>query len=243
VYSTKVNGEVLEFGTSGFLYRSNKLMYDRGTNTLWQQFLGEPVVGSLADSGIKLEVLPVVVTTWGEWLDAHPDTTVLDINTGIYPPEAYRPEPDTRSVYHQYRQSPEVMFPVWQQSGLLSTKAQVLGLNINGQPKAYPLEQLRKEPLVNDSLGGENLVVVTVAEAGAARAYQRGANLFSLAQPMEDDERVVILVDQDDRRWRMEEEALLQIEDPSQQLPRLPSHNAYWFGWYAFYPTTDVYGK
>ena len=59
VYSTEVNGEILEFGTSGMLYRSNKLMYDRSTLTLWNQFLGEPAVGPLADSGIRLEVLPV----------------------------------------------------------------------------------------------------------------------------------------------------------------------------------------
>ena len=66
-------------------------MYDRTTNTLWRQFVGEPAVGALAGSGIKLEVLPVVLTTWGDWLTAHPDTTVVDINTG-FPPERYRPE-------------------------------------------------------------------------------------------------------------------------------------------------------
>ena len=64
MYSTEVNGQVLEFGTSGLLFRSNKLMYDRATLSLWHQFLGEPVVGSLANSGIKLEVLPVLLTTW-----------------------------------------------------------------------------------------------------------------------------------------------------------------------------------
>ena len=47
MYSTEVNGETTEFGTSGMLYRSNKLMYDRATETLWHQFRGEPVVGPL----------------------------------------------------------------------------------------------------------------------------------------------------------------------------------------------------
>lgn len=94
MYSTKVNGEVFEFGTSGFLYRSNKLMYDRTTNTLWHQFLGKPVVGELVGSGITLEVLPVTLTTWGDWLEAHPDTMVLDVETGVYPAERYFPEPN-----------------------------------------------------------------------------------------------------------------------------------------------------
>lgn len=92
MYSTKIDGQVLEFGTSGLLYRSNNLMYDRSTETLWRQFTGEPVVGSLVDSGIKLEVLPVLLTTWGDWLATHPDTTVLDPETGYYPGDLYSPE-------------------------------------------------------------------------------------------------------------------------------------------------------
>ena len=218
-------------------------MYDRSTQTLWHQFLGEPVVGPLADSGIKLELLPVVTTTWGKWRDAHPDTTVLDINTGIYTPDDYPPEQDSRSVYYSYRQGPGTMFPVWQRSNLLLPKAQVLGLNVNGKPKAYPLELLRLESVINDTVGNENLVVVTKAEAGAARAYERDIHLFSLAQPRDAEASVVILVDESGRRWRMEEEALVREDDPTKRLKRLPSHMAYWFGWYTFYPATDVYGE
>jgi hypothetical protein len=66
VYSAKLDGERVTFGTSGLLYRSNKLMYDRKTNTLWRQFTGEPVVGGLADSGIRLSIFPVVLTQWQE---------------------------------------------------------------------------------------------------------------------------------------------------------------------------------
>ena len=243
MYSTKLNEEVLEFGTSGLLYRSNKLMYDRGTNTLWVQFLGEPVVGPLADSGIELEVLPVLLTTWGEWLAAHPDTTVLDIETGIYPPAVYAPEGDPGSVYFEYRRNPETLFPVAQRSDILPTKAQVLGLNVSGQARAYPLELLREEPVINDSLGGKDLVVVTIGEAGGARVYERGAHLFSHAQPTDENEGMIILVDEKGQRWRMGEEALVQVEDSRQRLQRIPSHIAYWFGWYAFYPATDVYGE
>ena len=75
----------MEFGTSGWLFQSNKLMYDRGTNTLWHQFLGKPVVGELVGSGITLEVLPMTLTIWADWLASHPNTTVLDVETGVYP--------------------------------------------------------------------------------------------------------------------------------------------------------------
>ena len=123
MYSTKIDGETLEFGTSGLLYRSNKLMYDRGTETLWRQFTGEPVVGELVGSGIKLKVLPVLLTTWGDWLRTHPDTTVLDAETGYYPAGLYVPEWDPQSIYYSLRQQPETSFPVWQKDNRLPEKS------------------------------------------------------------------------------------------------------------------------
>lgn len=86
--------------------------------------------------------------------------------------------------------------------------------------------------MINDSLDGINLVVVTVAEASAARAYERGSTMFSAAQTGDAQEGTVILTDQQGHRWRMEEEALVREDDPTKSLRRLPSHFAYWFGWY-----------
>ena len=96
----------MSFGTSGMLYHSNNLMYDRGTKSLWHQFLGEPIVGHLADSGTKLDLIPVILTTWIDWLAIHPDTTVLDIKTGVYPITSYSPEDDLQSIYFRYRNTP-----------------------------------------------------------------------------------------------------------------------------------------
>ncbi len=240
MYSRQVEETVFTFGTSGFLYQSNKLMYDRETGSLWSQFLGKPVVGPLADSGLQLQVLPVVLTTWAEWVRAHPDTTVLSIKTGIYPQTVYRPEEDPFSAYFGYRNSPDALFPVWRRSALLPTKALVLGLSIEGHPKAYPLEALEREPVVNDTLGGRSVVIVTAPDAGAARAYERGTHTFSPGRPG-DGAGSVVLVDEAGRLWRAEEDGLVQEANPLDRLLRLPSHMAYWFGWYAFHPTTEVY--
>ena len=241
MYSTNVNGQVLEFGTSGLLYRSNKLMYDRGTKSLWNQFLGKPAVGPLVGSGIKLKILPVVVTTWGEWVDSHPDTTVLDIETGIYRPAQYEPEWEGGSIYYYYRTSPETMFPVWQKSDRLPTKGQVLGLKVGGEAKAYPLNLFETQTVINDTLGGENLVVFAEGKSGGARAYHRDSHEFTLEQIDTADEGLPVLVDEGGHRWRVEEEALVRGDDSTQRLQRLPSHTAYWFGWYSFYPNTQIY--
>ena len=240
MYSTEVNGEVLEFGTSGFLFQSNKLMYDRKTNTLWHQFRGEPVVGELADSGITLEVIPVALTTWEDWVSSHPDTTVLAVETGVYPAGAYLPESDTTSVYFNYRERSDTMFPVPARSQLLPTKSQVFGLTLNGQVRAYPLEILAQEPVINDSLGGVSIVVVTPDMGTGTRAYQRDSQSFV---ELREEVGTAILLDDAGQRWRLEEDGLVPAQEATEPLPRLLSRDSYWFGWYAFYPATEVYGE
>ena len=239
MYSTEINGEVMEFGTSGWLYQSNKLMYDRGTNTLWHQFLGRPVVGELAGSGIKLEVLPVTLTTWEDWVAAHPNTTVLHIETGIYPSRNYLAEEDPASIYSNYRRSEATMFPVPERSSRLATKSRVLGLTLNGWSRAYPEDVLTQEPVVNDSLGGVDLVVVTVG--GGSRAYRAGGHKFMLAGDEVGRGGTRFLLDGDGGRWEITENALVGTGGPEDRLERLPSRSSFWFGWYAFHPATDVY--
>ena len=82
LYDARVPGraEPFVFGSSGFLYRSNKLMYDQATQCLWNQFTGRPVVGPLTGSGIELEVLPVTIASWRDWLAAQPKTKVLSLD-------------------------------------------------------------------------------------------------------------------------------------------------------------------
>lgn len=143
------------FGSSGLLFRSNKLMFDDSTFTLWNQITGEPVVGKLAGKGIKLKILPLVLTSWGEWKRQHPDTKVLDPDTGHKRP--YR----AGAAYGPYFGSPETMFPVWQQSRRFPKKARIFALRVGGVPKAYPLDELnRAGGIVNDTLGRKKVVVV-----------------------------------------------------------------------------------
>ncbi len=247
MYSARINGEPTTFGTSGLLYRSNKLMYDRTTRSLWNQLLGEPVIGSLADSGIRLDYFPVNLTTWKEWRDEHPDTTVLSRSTGFYPPDVYQPEDSFDSVYFDYRQSTQTMFPVWQRDDRLNSKDQVIVVRVGEVHKAYPLKTLQQERVVNDSVSGTEVVVVAGSKTTLSGAiYAREGTTFRLpvgyvaSDPNGRPPKT--LLDADGRQWQVTEEALQNTADPSQTLPRLPSHEAYWFGWYAFHPDTQLYG-
>ena len=240
MYSTNVpeiSDQPIEFGTSGMLYRSNKLMYDRATETLWRQFLGEPVVGPLANSGIKLEKFPITLTTWGEWRASHPDTTVLHVDTGVYDASFYVPEDDPFAIYYNYFNSSDTMFPVWLQSEALATKAQVLGVLLGGVPKAYHIEALAETPVLNDSIGRSGLVVVTEPLHRSTRAFlvDREGVRVTFQEKLGGVLGARTLVDSNGVTWRVTDDALLP-NDGSAPLLRIPTNNAFWFGWYSNKP-------
>ena len=243
MYSTEIDGERVEFGTSGFLYRSNKLMYDRKTETLWHQFRGVPAVGPLVGSGMQLKVLPMALTVWSDWVAKHPDTTVLALDTGIFPEEAYTPEAQNDSAYFAYRNRETTMFPVPERSSDLATKEQVFGLVFGHEAKAYPLEVFEASTVINDVLGQRNVVIVATGEGSGIRAYDRGSHVFNSLETGtgESTGESILVSDEDGREWQAGEDALVSLDGSGQSLERLASRYSYWFGWYAFYPHTTIY--
>ena len=242
MYSGIVNGESTTFGTSGLLYRSNKVMYDRATRSLWNQFIGEPVIGPLADSGIRQPFFPSVVTTWGEWWDEHPDTTVLAQDTGIYPAEFYVPEDNPLAIYYNYFTAEEVMFPVWIRDETFDPKAVVVGLSVGDSNKAYAVRDLQDVRLVNDTVGGMNVVVVASPESRAGRIYERGDLTFTTTEDDNPDLAPAELLDESGTRWTVTETGLVAEADPSKRLARIPSITSFWFGWFQYHPDTEIYG-
>lgn len=218
------------FGTSGLLYRSNKLMFDRQTYTLWSNLTGEPVAGRLARSPVRLEILPATVTTWADWRSAHPDTTVLklDDSFGLRWGYTYRPGAAERA-------RAGVAFPIWQKSKALEPGTEIYGLRTGQHAKAYPVERLLREKVVNDRLGELELVLVGDPESGAVRAYRRDGRTFAPGRGGRE------LRDSAGQTWRIGEEALLPEAAGSPRLDRVPGHLALWSAWYGFFPGTEVY--
>jgi hypothetical protein len=248
LYDGELDGKNWRFGTSGWLYQSNKLMYDLDTKSLWHALTGEPVIGPLAHSGLRLSVLPVTTTTWEEWRSAHPDTRVLSVDTGFR--RSYRHYTDPQSAYYEYFADPGLMFPAFQLDDRLRPKDQVLALRFDGHAKAYLLESLASAGVLNDSFAGRDLVIVTEKHSRAARAYDRGSHVFRSGASSRE------LVDETGAVWRVQENELVRTRSAEassgapgdhsagtsgDQLPRLPGHTAYWFGWRSFFPETELY--
>ena len=208
-------------------------MYDRKTQSLWQSFTGEPVIGRLAYSGLRLRLIPISVTTWADWLAEHPDTTVLSDQTGFR--FTYEKPGTPGSQYFEYYASPDVMFPAYVQSTSLPPKSDVLGLEIGGNAKAYPVAVLARQRVVNDVLGGTGIVIAADSEGRDAKAYLAQGHVF--LQGAKDRE----IVDEAGEAWLVADDALVMRGDSSVTLERISGYVAFWFGWYASRPHTEVY--
>jgi hypothetical protein len=227
-YKTTLKGKKYNLGTSGFLYRSNKLMYDKATQSLWNTIKGEPVLGPLVDKGIALEHLRVVTTTWGEWKRRHPDTTVLSPNTG------HNRNYGEGVAYSQYFATNELMFNTPFSDQRLKNKQEVLALRFSASPKqqlAIDTAFLNKNPLYKNKIGLQELLVLT-DRSGANRVYDpKEVNFVSY-------DRDSTVVDSTGMRWTLSESDLTASD--GRRLAALPYHRAFWFGWHATYPETRL---
>jgi hypothetical protein len=227
IYNTEFNGIKHELGTSGFLYRSNKLMYDRATQSLWSTILGKPVVGPLIDQNIELSTLPIETTNWGEWRRRHPGTKVLSLDTG------YSRNYDEGEAYKDYYADDDLMFPVFRLDRRLPNKSRVFiprPENFEEHPLAISVEYLKRNRLYQDQIGDQRILIITESH-GAIRAYAVEDQLFKSYR----DGR---LLDHTGQEWEVKEEALIGPE--GDRFTRLPAHEAFWFAWVNVFPDTRI---
>ncbi|MBS3919814.1 MAG: DUF3179 domain-containing protein [Deltaproteobacteria bacterium] len=151
VYSRNVEGKLYTFGVSGRLYKSNVLLYDHQTESLWSQLKEMAIAGPLA--GKRPEKLASDRTSWKAWKKEHPRTLILSTDTGHV--RDYMVDP-----YEGYYRTLGIWFPVGKVRTDLSPKEMVLGIELSGKAKAYPISLLRKNPgVLRDKVGGKGIEI------------------------------------------------------------------------------------
>ena len=160
-FDAAIGGERKTFGVSGLLYNSDVLLYDRQTESLWSQIMMQGVTGSM--KGQKLEMVPTMNTSWGEWKRKYPDTWVLTENTGYQ-------RDYSRSPYQGYEKSAQLYFDVEHKDERFHPKETVVGIEINGKFKAYPFSELEKvkDGKLKDKFQGEELIINYKQESKSA---------------------------------------------------------------------------
>ena len=139
-----IDGEAVEFGTSGKLYNSNLVMYDRKTDTYWTQIDGLAVVGEL--TGTKLTPISIDTVVWRDWKEAHPDSEVLSQVTGF-------DRPYGRDPYGSYYEDSYLLFPVEEEDERIHPKTVIFGIEVNGVYKAYREDDLKELGAIKDTVG------------------------------------------------------------------------------------------
>ena len=155
--------------TSGLLSRSNKVMYDLNTFSVFDTFLGHAVPGPLAEAGVKLEQASVVTTDWASWRSAHPETTVL------LEKYALGRDPD----FSNTRDANGPIFPIGDVDPRLPVHEHVIGaITDSGTPVAFPRATALIALTQGDAITFENLSLVL--DGGGIRAVdQNGRDIGS----------------------------------------------------------------
>lgn len=232
LYQSEKDGVNYQLGTSGFLYRSNKLMYDKKTQSLWNTLWGKPVIGPLVGKGIQLEYLGVVTTTWGEWKARHPETTVLSLDTG------HKRDYDEGVAYQDYFATDKLMFSVPKKDKRLKNKQEILAIRLPSETDkniAISSKLLRKNPIYKGQIEQKAFTVFT-DKSGAHRVYLTEDVLFTEY----DGHQTVI--DATGVLWALYE-GYLEAEVGGKRLALLPTHNAFWFGYKAAFPDVQLIKK
>ena len=246
-FSREVDGQVLRFGVSGFLRNSDLVMWDRQTESLWQQITGEAIVGELA--GTNLEFIPAPLVSWGDFRAQFPDGEVLSPDQGIYPRELYLNHP-----YPGYDSLSQPFLFAGELDGRYPAMERVAGVRLDGATKAYPFSVISEERAVNDEVADTPVLVVYGADdtasvldsgdvttgraVGVALAFRRTVGGQVLTFEAGDEDRFV------DRETGSTWDLFgIAVGGPlaGEQLTPVVTSNELWFAWAAFNPDAPVY--
>ena len=249
-FDRRIDGQVLDFGVSGMLRNSDLVMYDRQTETLWQQFTGEALVGDLV--GDTLKVLPAQIVSFRQAREAAPEALVLSRETGYDRPYGQNP-------YAGYDDVDKAPFLYdGPEDGRLPPMQRVVAVERDGAARAYPTNVTRAQRVIADTLAGEPLVVfhaegatTALGDAAIAEAREVGSTgVFDPRVTTPEGRRELTFQHSDGRfidqqtgsTWTITGEA---VEGPlaGQRLRPLRHGDYFAFAWFAFQPQTTVYAE
>ncbi|MDA0334936.1 MAG: DUF3179 domain-containing (seleno)protein [bacterium] len=251
-HATADNGSQIEFGVSGLLINSNLVMYDRRDNeTLYPQMVYTGINGRF--KGEQLELLPAIETTFAMWKKMYPESQVAQFGTGL---ERYSQQQSRKYQsadrfasypYGDYRTNDGYFIaPVTTGRPDLSTyfaKEVITGICLGDELRAYPFADMAPAAVINDTLGGHELLVLFDLESRTSIPYSRvvdGQSLTFYQVQAEGDLPVEFRDVETGSRWDMLGVAVDGALAGS-RLEQLPSYNSMWFAWSTYWPESTIW--
>ncbi len=230
-----------EFGISGLIFRNNVILYDRDTASRYSQMQLRAVNGPL--SGVNVDFIPLIQTTWETWKSMYPQSQVLTTDTGYdwnYHEDLYG---------ENYRKGDtSTLFPIKNHDNRLPRKKNVHGIirgnlaNEEANVRVYVIDEFGTGVnVIHDNLDDKQIVLAGSADKHFVVSFfstlEDGTELNMEAVQ---DELPVIMKDEEGNRWDLFGFA---VEGPreGERLSPTKSYSGYWFAWADFFPGLEIY--
>ncbi len=233
MFRADAKGKALVFDNAGVV-AGNEVFKDRETGSRWQQSSLEAISGPM--KGTRLQLYPFLLTSWDEWLRLHPDTLVLKPLPGYADRIAAKNDQIKQGLSGQGNAPSDVTY----HDNRLKPKTMVLGLDVAGASRAYPLDSLRSTRIVNDTLGGKPVLIVHQPRSDTTTAFvaRVGTRTITLASANTD---ATELTDRETgSKWNPYGECIAGKLKGS-TLEALILEPEYWFAWSEFHRETSIY--
>jgi hypothetical protein len=243
-FDRRVDERVLTFGTSGKLYLSDLVMYDRQTESLWSQIEGRAIAG--VQAGTELERIPVATVPWERWREANPQGWVLSRDTGVdrdYGRNPYRGYDEPGATPFLFDGEPDPRLP---------PKERVIGLGGQRHRVTLPAAAVAQRRVVEVEVGDTPVVLLATRGLRSALDAGRVAEGREVAatgafRPELDGRALTFVPDGPDAfrdvqtgsRWTVVGEAVAGPLD-GRRLERVEHLDTFWFAWAAFHPDTRL---
>jgi uncharacterized membrane protein YraQ (UPF0718 family) len=231
-FEREIGEEVLDFAVTGYLVLNNLIMFDRSTESWWVQLTGDSIKGDR--SGSKLKKIPAIQTTWGLWKEMYPDTLILDENLG------FQFDP-----YENYYSSG------WTAGGRnniddrMYKKDYVLGVIVGDATKAYPFTVMGDNPIVNDSLGSEKIVVTfdkTTKTSGGAFNRKIEGDMLTFVYNQNGNSSIIAMSDvETGSKWNIFTGESTSGPMKGKRLQAMEYNVSFWFAWADWHPSSAIF--
>ena len=233
MFRAEARGQPLVLDNAGVV-GGNEVFKDRGTGSRWQQSSLEAISGPL--QGAHLELYPFLLTSWQEWHRLHPDTLVLK------PLPGYADRIGEKNKMIREGLSGEGAAPkdVTYHDDRLKPKTMILGIDVGGASKAYPLDVLHQVRIVNDRVAGRPVLIVHQPTSDTTTAFVARSGGKTLTFDAANVETSAIVDRETGSRWTAYGKCVSGRLKGSTLEP-LVLEPEYWFAWSEFHRETAIY--
>ena len=246
VYDRTIKGMSINFGVSGLLRNSDMVMYDQLTESFWQQFTGEAIVGDMV--GTKLKVVPSQIISFDEFRKNYPDGLILSKNTGHKRPYGMNPY-----VRYDNKESIPFLFSGPTDSRL-SQNEKVIGIKDEISSKAYPYSLTFQKNVIHDIFNKTEIVIFHIPgtlssmdtkiiedskDVGSTGVFESNLEGRALKFKFENNK----IIDTNTKsEWSITGRCI-DGELKTKQLKKINHGDYFSFAWFAFKPNSELYGE